>query len=102
MFCPLIRRCIQVKTDASLLNSCFTYILKVPFDPEDKTGIVYVWLGELIENKLKLEIGLSRIWFSCRISGRIIRNALPDMPDNQAFSFQILDIRPDNPALPDI
>ena len=58
-FFPSIRRCIQVKTDASLLNSCFTYILKVPFDPEDKTGIVYVWLGELIENKLKLEIGLS-------------------------------------------
>jgi hypothetical protein len=29
----------------SLLNSCFVYILKVPFDPQDKSGIVYVWIG---------------------------------------------------------
>ena len=41
----LCRRCIQVKPDASLLNSCFCYILKVPFDPKDKSGIVYVWIG---------------------------------------------------------
>ena len=42
----LYRRCIQIRNDASLLNSCFCYILKVPFDPEDKTGIVYVWIGD--------------------------------------------------------
>jgi len=42
---PLYRRCIQIKTDSALLNSCFCYILKVPFDNEDKTGIVYVWIG---------------------------------------------------------
>jgi len=41
----LYRRCIQVNPDSSLLNSCFCYILKVPFDPEDKRGIVYVWIG---------------------------------------------------------
>ncbi|XP_023344300.1 protein flightless-1 isoform X2 [Eurytemora carolleeae] len=41
----LYRRCIQLKTDSSLLNSCFSYILKVPFDAEDKSGIVYVWIG---------------------------------------------------------
>ena len=41
----LCRRCIQIKPDSSLLNSCFVYILNVPFDPQDKSGIVYVWLG---------------------------------------------------------
>ena len=41
----LYRRCIQIKNDSSLLNSCFCYILKVPFDAEDKRGIVYVWIG---------------------------------------------------------
>jgi len=41
----LCRRTIQVRPDSGLLNSAFCYILKVPFDPEDKTGIVYVWLG---------------------------------------------------------
>jgi hypothetical protein len=42
---PLCRRCIQIKPDAFSLNSCFVYILKVPFDPQDKSGIVYVWIG---------------------------------------------------------
>ena len=41
----LCRRCIQIKPDPGLLNSCFCYILKVPFDPKDKSGIVYVWIG---------------------------------------------------------
>merc|ERR1711971_435268 len=42
---PLCRRCIQVKCDGSLLNSSFCFILKVPFDPQDRSGIVYVWIG---------------------------------------------------------
>ena len=41
----LYRRCVQTKADSSLLNSTFCYILKVPFDQEDKRGIVYVWIG---------------------------------------------------------
>ena len=41
----LFRRTIQIKLDSALLNSCFCYILKVPFDPEDQRGIVYVWIG---------------------------------------------------------
>ena len=28
------------------MNSCFCYILKVPFDPKDKSGIIYVWIGK--------------------------------------------------------
>ena len=38
----------------------------------------------------------------CRISGRIIRHALLDVQDNAAFSSRIQDMRPGNPALPDI
>ena len=41
----LFRRTIQIKLDSALLNSCFCYILKVPFDAEDQRGIVYVWIG---------------------------------------------------------
>lgn len=26
-------------------NFAFSYILKVPFDKEDRSGIVYVWVG---------------------------------------------------------
>jgi len=48
---PLYRRCIQIKPEANSLNSCFCYILKVPFDAEDKTGIVYVWIGSKADNE---------------------------------------------------
>lgn len=43
---PLFTRCIQIAVDSSLLNSTFCYILKVPFNGEEDSGIVYVWLGE--------------------------------------------------------
>lgn len=43
---PLFTRCIQIKPDASALNSEFCFILKVPFGQEEDSGIVYVWLGE--------------------------------------------------------
>ena len=42
----LCRRCIEIKPDAGSLNSYFCYILKVPFDPQDKSGIAYVWIGK--------------------------------------------------------
>ena len=42
----LCRRCIEIQPDAGNLNSCFCYILKVPFDPKDKSGIIYVWIGK--------------------------------------------------------
>ncbi|XP_043945529.1 protein flightless-1 homolog [Protopterus annectens] len=41
----LCTRCIQIATDASLLNSEFCYILKVPFESIDNQGIVYTWVG---------------------------------------------------------
>lgn len=43
----LCTRLVQVKADASQLNSAFCYILNVPFETEEETeaGIVYVWVG---------------------------------------------------------
>ncbi|XP_054268551.1 protein flightless-1 [Macrosteles quadrilineatus] len=44
---PLCTRLVQIKPDATSLNSAFCYILKVPFESDEETesGIVYVWLG---------------------------------------------------------
>ncbi|CRL07521.1 CLUMA_CG020486, isoform A [Clunio marinus] len=43
----LCTRLIQVKPDASLLNSAFCYILNVPFETDDdsESGIIYAWIG---------------------------------------------------------
>lgn len=41
----LCTRLVQIRPDASALNSAFCYILKVPFDSEESSGIVYVWIG---------------------------------------------------------
>jgi len=71
---PLYRRCIQVKTDSSILNSCFCYILKVPFDPEDKTGIVYVWIGSKADNE----------------EARVAEDIANTLYDPEFFSLQIL------------
>lgn len=40
----LYTRLVQIKPDASALNSAFCYILNVPFEQDD-SGIVYVWIG---------------------------------------------------------
>ncbi|XP_063216475.1 protein flightless-1 [Bacillus rossius redtenbacheri] len=55
----LCTRLVQVRPDASLLNSAFCYILKVPFDQEESSGMVYVWIGSKSdpeEAKLVVEI----------------------------------------------
>lgn len=43
----LCTRLIQIRPDATYLNSEFCYILFVPFETEDdsESGIVYVWIG---------------------------------------------------------
>ncbi|KAL1132057.1 hypothetical protein AAG570_010015 [Ranatra chinensis] len=41
----LCTRLIQIKTDGSVLNSAFCYILKVPLESEESSGIVYLWIG---------------------------------------------------------
>ncbi|XP_041364511.1 protein flightless-1 homolog isoform X2 [Gigantopelta aegis] len=48
---PIATRCVQIETDASLLNSCFCYLLMVPFDSEDLKGVVYIWVGSKADHK---------------------------------------------------
>ena len=42
--CPLAFRCIQVLPEAAILNSGFSYILKVPKGINE--GVAYVWIGD--------------------------------------------------------
>jgi hypothetical protein len=42
---PITLRCIQIKPQSISLNSAFCYILKLPFDEQNETGIAYVWIG---------------------------------------------------------
>jgi hypothetical protein len=70
----LCRRCIQIKSDAALLNSCFCYILKVPFDPQDRSGIVYVWIGSKSDPD----------------EARVAEEIVKEMYDPERFSLQIL------------
>jgi hypothetical protein len=37
--------------DAAILNSEFCYILRVPFDSEEESGIVYVWVGSKADSE---------------------------------------------------
>lgn len=43
----LTTRCIEIDPNPHLLNSEFCYILKVPFNSVDMTGIVYGWIGRV-------------------------------------------------------
>uniref|UniRef100_A0A6M2DKF3 Putative serine/threonine phosphatase 2c n=1 Tax=Xenopsylla cheopis TaxID=163159 RepID=A0A6M2DKF3_XENCH len=69
----LCTRLIQIKVDASLLNSAFCYILNVPFDKNDEAGIVYVWIGsksDPAEARLAEEIAESLFnnpWISLQV-----------------------------------
>ncbi|XP_074648106.1 protein flightless-1 homolog isoform X2 [Tubulanus polymorphus] len=57
---PIATRCIQCNPSASLLNSEFCFILRVPFEGTDQ-GIVYVWAGKKSdpdEAKLAEEIAM--------------------------------------------
>ena len=42
----LCRRCIEIMPDASSLNSAFCYILKVPFDQQDNSGKIFIFLSD--------------------------------------------------------
>uniref|UniRef100_A0A182NT12 Protein flightless-1 n=1 Tax=Anopheles dirus TaxID=7168 RepID=A0A182NT12_9DIPT len=72
----LCTRLIQIKTDATVLNSAFCYILFVPFETDDdsESGIVYVWMG----SKTTTE------------ESRLIQEIAEDMFNNPWVSLQIL------------
>ncbi|KAK0089106.1 hypothetical protein PV325_009137 [Microctonus aethiopoides] len=70
----LCTRLIQIPLDASLLNSAFCYILNVPFNNDDKTGIVYVWIGSKSDPE----------------EARLIQDIAEDMFNNPWISLQVL------------
>lgn len=80
----LCTRLIQIRPDATQLNSAFSYILYVPFQTEDNTesGIVYVWIGSKC----------------CPEEGKLIQEIAEEMFNNPWVSLQILNEgeEPDN------
>ncbi|XP_065347156.1 protein flightless-1 [Cloeon dipterum] len=78
----LCTRCIQIKPDATSLNSVFCYILKVPFDQEDSNGIIYVWIGSKSDPE----------------EARLVEEIARGMYDIEKYSLQILNEgeEPDN------
>lgn len=93
----LCTRLIQVKPDATQLNSAFCYILFVPFERSDNenSGIVYVWIGSKSsaeEAKLIQEIAedmFNNPWVSLQV--RIIRPSITSIPvPNQMATNSLL------------
>uniref|UniRef100_T1J3P6 Gelsolin-like domain-containing protein n=1 Tax=Strigamia maritima TaxID=126957 RepID=T1J3P6_STRMM len=62
----LCTRCIQVVPSAANLNSAFCYILKVPFENADTSGMVYSWIGKKADADM------------CRLTEDIARNTFQD------------------------
>ncbi|KAF0310088.1 Protein flightless-1 [Amphibalanus amphitrite] len=74
---PICCRCVQVAPDASVLNSEFCYILKVPFSQpgqEQESGIVYVWLGAKADPD----------------EARLAEEIATELYDAERFSLQVL------------
>ncbi|CAK9822912.1 Protein flightless-1 [Anthophora retusa] len=69
----LCTRLIQIPADSTLLNSSFCYILNVPFNNDDETGIVYAWIGsnaDVDESRLIQEIAeemFNNPWISLQV-----------------------------------
>ncbi|XP_069066199.1 protein flightless-1 homolog isoform X1 [Pleurodeles waltl] len=77
----LCTRCIQVNTDASLLNSEFCYILKVPFESTDNQGIVYTWVGRAADpDEAKLAEDITNHMFDDSYSKQVVNEG--EEPEN--------------------
>ncbi|XP_043272595.1 protein flightless-1 [Venturia canescens] len=78
----LCTRLVQIQPDASLLNSSFCYILNVPFNNDDETGIVYVWIGSKADGE----------------DARLVQEIAEEMFNNPWMSLQVLNEgeEPDN------
>ncbi|XP_046745055.1 protein flightless-1 [Diprion similis] len=78
----LCTRLIQVNPDPFLLNSAFCYILNVPFNNDDETGIVYVWIGSKADSE----------------EARLVEEIAEEMFNNPWISLQVLNEgeEPDN------
>lgn len=70
----LYTRLVQIKPDATALNSAFCYILNVPFEQEEDSGIVYVWIGSKADPD----------------EGRLIQEIAEEMFNSPWVSLQVL------------
>ncbi|OXB68769.1 hypothetical protein ASZ78_002184 [Callipepla squamata] len=77
----LCTRCIQINTDAGLLNSEFCFILKVPFESTDNQGIVYTWVGRAADpDEAKLAEDIMNNMFDDSYSKQVINEG--EEPEN--------------------
>ncbi|NWS29920.1 FLII protein, partial [Polioptila caerulea] len=77
----LCTRCIQINTDAALLNSEFCFILKVPFESTDNQGIVYTWVGRAADpDEAKLAEDIMNHMFDDSYSKQVINEG--EEPEN--------------------
>ncbi|KFP04784.1 Protein flightless-1, partial [Calypte anna] len=77
----LCTRCIQINTDAGLLNSEFCFILKVPFESTDNQGIVYTWVGRAADpDEAKLAEDIMNQMFDDSYSKQVINEG--EEPEN--------------------
>ncbi|XP_016913236.2 protein flightless-1 isoform X1 [Apis cerana] len=78
----LCTRLIQIPADSTLLNPSFCYILNVPFNNDDETGIVYAWIGSKADSE----------------EARLIQEIAEEMFNNPWISLQVLNEgeEPDN------
>nr|XP_060642773.1 protein flightless-1 homolog [Anolis sagrei ordinatus] len=77
----LCTRCIQISTDAGLLNSEFCFILKVPFESTDNQGIVYTWVGRAADpDEAKLAEDIMNHMFDDSYSKQVINEG--EEPEN--------------------
>nr|XP_025042164.1 protein flightless-1 homolog [Pelodiscus sinensis] len=77
----LCTRCIQIGTAASLLNSEFCFILKVPFESTDNQGIVYTWVGRAADpEEAKLAEDIMNHMFDDSYSKQVINEG--EEPEN--------------------
>ncbi|KFV77822.1 Protein flightless-1, partial [Struthio camelus australis] len=73
--------CIQINTDAGLLNSEFCFILKVPFESTDNQGIVYTWVGRAADpDEAKLAEDIMNHMFDDSYSKQVINEG--EEPEN--------------------
>ncbi|XP_076234236.1 FLII actin remodeling protein isoform X2 [Calliopsis andreniformis] len=77
----LCTRLIQIPADSTLLNSSFCYILNVPFNNDDETGIVYVWIGSKADSdEARLIEEIAKEMFDNWISLQVLNEG--EEPDN--------------------
>ncbi|XP_078491271.1 protein flightless-1 homolog isoform X2 [Ciona intestinalis] len=77
----LTTRCVEIEPNPKLLNSEFCFILKVPFNNADSSGIVYGWIGRIANiNEARLMEDMISTLFGDEYSVQILNEG--EEPEN--------------------